>query len=300
MCTDNNACTTEACNATTGTCQTTQTTTCNDNNACTTESCNATTGACDSTDISNQCDDNNPCTDDSCDPMNGCTHTPNENPACALHHYQCYEVKRFAFTPVTATVQDRYLSQTVTLRSPHWLCAPSDKRGEDPTAPQDPAHLVEYDDFAGPVHIFNQSVSDQFGTVHLDLTRRAGLYVPSAKSLVSSPPALNPVTLDHFQCYGVRRSRGTPPFQPHRGIGATDQFGPQTADLLRPRFLCVPANKNNEDPTAPTHTNDLLCYRTRNPVKFSGRKVFTNNQLGPLSFGITHRDQFCVPAVINP
>ncbi len=45
---------------------------CNDNNACTTDTCNA--GTCVHTAIS--CDDGNACTDDACDSINGCTHTP--------------------------------------------------------------------------------------------------------------------------------------------------------------------------------------------------------------------------------
>jgi hypothetical protein len=48
-CDDNNACTTESCDNSTGQCQTTSTTTCDDNNACTTESCSTSTGQCQTT-----------------------------------------------------------------------------------------------------------------------------------------------------------------------------------------------------------------------------------------------------------
>src|SRR5262249_26781120 len=56
---------------------------CDDNNACTTDTCNTTTGNCESSAPKN-CDDNNVCTDDSCNTTTGqCEHVPNDNPACA-------------------------------------------------------------------------------------------------------------------------------------------------------------------------------------------------------------------------
>ncbi len=45
---------------------------CNDNNACTTDTCEAGTGVCGHIPIF--CDDNNPCTIDTCDPVTGCIH----------------------------------------------------------------------------------------------------------------------------------------------------------------------------------------------------------------------------------
>lgn len=66
-CNDNNACTTDSCNAATG-CATTPVT-CNDNNVCTTDSCNPATG-CATTPV--VCSDNNECTNDTCDPVTGC------------------------------------------------------------------------------------------------------------------------------------------------------------------------------------------------------------------------------------
>ncbi len=73
ICNDNNACTTDTCNQTTGVCSNPPIT-CNDNNACTTDTCNPADG-CHFTPIT--CDDNNPCTDDSCNSATGCVFTPN-------------------------------------------------------------------------------------------------------------------------------------------------------------------------------------------------------------------------------
>ncbi|MEC8022613.1 MAG: hypothetical protein VX223_01675, partial [Myxococcota bacterium] len=55
-------------------------TNCDDNNACTTDSCDPSTG-CVNSDTTSECDDGNECTDDTCDPAAGCIYTNNEN-AC--------------------------------------------------------------------------------------------------------------------------------------------------------------------------------------------------------------------------
>jgi len=95
-CNDNNLCTTEKCNITTGACIVTPvpctasdychnagcdpnsgscTNTainCDDNNVCTVDSCLPSSGCLH---VQINCDDNNPCTADSCDPTLGCQHT---------------------------------------------------------------------------------------------------------------------------------------------------------------------------------------------------------------------------------
>jgi hypothetical protein len=293
-CNDNSLCTSDACNPATGTCTFTNTVTCNDNSVCTNEQCNPATGQCVFTPALN-CDDNDQCTDDRCDPVDGCVNVPNQNPEClGLNHFQCYEIKPFAFARRTATVTDRYGTSPVNIRIPNRLCAPSDKRGEDPTAPLDPEHLTAFPSLSSPVRQPGQVVENQFGRLRLDIVRRTLLMVPSAKSLVSQPPALaNPG--NHFQCYLVRRSSGEPRFQTIRGVSAVDQFGSHAMDILRPKYLCVPADKNGEDPTAPSSAENLLCYKVKHRVRFGDREPFITNQFLSSREEIIRRMEFCVP-----
>jgi hypothetical protein len=187
------------------------------------------------------------------------------------------------------------------LSAPNRLCAPSSKQVgggpvEDPTAPASPEHLNAY-----PIHtrfdrINNQVISTQFGTVQVDLIRRSFLFVPTAKSLISIPPDLvSPVT-DHHQCYSVRRSIGAPRFQRITGVTGVDQFGSHTVDLLRPRYFCAPANKNNEDPGALSSIDSLLCYRTRRRQPFGEQNVFVNDQFLAREVKLIKRWEFCVPS----
>ena len=294
-CIDQDVCTSDVCHPVLG-CQHVPND-CEDRDVCTVDTCDPALG-CQHAPI--DCDDENPCTDDSCHPTLGCQNLPNLNPACpGLNHFQCYEIKPFILGDQSVTVVDRYGSVTETVRSPNRLCAPSDKRDEDPTAPTDPDHLTGFPTRAESVRVYAQKVTNQFGTVTLDLRRRPFLFVPTAKSLQGPPAPLADPAVDHLQCYGVRRSKGTPKFTPIGDVAAADQFGPHTLDVLRPRYLCVPADKNGENPEALSHVQSLLCYKARHRLPFPTLTPFIDNQLVSTGVTIIRRMEFCVPSIVR-
>ena len=213
-------------------------------------------------------------------------------PGC-VDHFQCYEVKPAFFTPLTVTVQDQFGTLTETLRFPHRLCAPANKNGEGILDPTD--HLAGYTTkppaFTKRV---NQTVVDQFGTQLLDVVRPDVLMVPSSKDGV---PLVLPV--DHFQCYKVKRSKGGAKFT-KRTVSVADQFETLTLTVVKPVLLCAPANKNNEDPTAPSHPDHLTCYKTQDG-RFPSTTHVISNQFGSSDqVTLIHRRELCVPSLKNP
>ncbi len=215
-------------------------------------------------------------------------------------HFQCYETKRQAVASVPVTLVDQFGTFQMSARRPHRLCALVDKNGENPNAPTDPAHLVGYD-LRGDAHQFkplrNVHVTNQFGTVSIDVVRFANLLVPAAKSLVAQPPPLPPGVIDHFLCYKVRHIPGTPPFAPIPGVTLIDQFGTKVVTVVDPRFLCTPVDKNGESPGAELHPMHLLCYETRfgrDSINIS--PVFTTDQFGDKTLQLIRREELCVPS----
>jgi hypothetical protein len=192
----------------------------------------------------------------------------------------------------------------VTALKPEGLCAPTNKLDEDPTAPSHPDHLADYKikpavKFAGAA---GQVVSDQFGTLHLDLKKPAGLLVPTAKSLVASPPAPT-TTLDHFQCYKAKVTPGTPKFVAVDGVTVQDQFGSMVVQVKKPKRLCAPVNKNGETPGADTHPNHLVCYQVKQtslPKFATIASLFVHDQFGPGKLDAKKPAELCVPAFKNP
>ena len=79
-CNDENPCTTDSCDPSTGCAHSNNTGPCSDGDACTTgDTCSD--GTCQTGAGTLNCDDGNPCTNDSCNPASGCVHTDNTN-AC--------------------------------------------------------------------------------------------------------------------------------------------------------------------------------------------------------------------------
>jgi hypothetical protein len=105
------------------------------------------------------------------------------------------------------------------------LCAPVDKNGEDPSAPDSPVHIGGFA-LTNTTGTFIQpkglSITTQFGTLKGNLTTPVFLFTPTSKSLTPPPhPPLAPGVLRHFQCYRLSNVSGAPKTT---GIHLTDQF----------------------------------------------------------------------------
>jgi hypothetical protein len=175
------------------------------------------------------------------------------------------------------------------------LCAPADKNGDGII--DDVQHLVGYVPLNTPfTKRTGLSITNQLGTVKLDLTRRDLLMVPTAKSLTVAPPPLQPPTIDHFVCYRAKRSRGSAKFV-KTTVTVADQLESTSLTLVLPYRLCVPADKNGEDPTAPSHPGLLLCYKSKSSSGFGTTTAHINNQFGPDDVTLIHRRELCVPSV---
>jgi hypothetical protein len=134
---------------------------------------------------------------------------------------------------------------------------------------------------------------DQFGTLTLDLVRPQFLLVPSDKDGVAQQDPL-----DHFQCFKVKKSKGAPKFV-RQTVNIANQFETTTVTLTKPFKVCVPADKNGEDPTAPDHPQSLVCYKTKGS-KLGGSTHSINNQFGLDQLTVIHRRELCVPSPPTP
>jgi hypothetical protein len=228
-------------------------------------------------------------------------------------HFLCYKTAATKGTPPFAgatgvTLVDQFESTSVDVKKGAGLCAPASKSGEDPGAPQHPAHLRDYQLKAPKgapkfVALRGRTVTNQFGVVVLDVVKRATLLVPTAKSRAASPAPLSPPTPDHFTCYKVAVTRGTAPFAPILGVRVDDQFGTLTLDLKKPSRLCAPTDKRGENPGAETHPDHLLCYQAKlrkEAPKFSRvSPVYVHDQFGTETLDVVKPLELCVPSLKN-
>src|SRR5262249_20981208 len=105
----------------------------------------------------------------------------------AVDHFQCYKVRPTHGAPkfqkiLGVKVHDQFETTTVDLLKPIRLCAPANKNGEDPTAPQHPFHLLCYKTKTTPFPETPTFTNSQFGPASPLLIHRRELCVPSLKN----------------------------------------------------------------------------------------------------------------------
>jgi len=324
---DGDPCTTESCffgicrrddGACPGTGSCIDTLPCSDGNEC-------TTGICQGNVCVSQpapCGDGDVCTgEELCIQNIGCrqvSQPPQDEPQCTgalLDHFTCYIARKSpgatdVFVPFgNLPLEDELQTVAVDAKDVKYLCAPTNKAGEDPTAPGHEDHLEAYG--VKPVEgspafaqVNGLEVVNQFGTVTLNAKKLDQLLVPSVKMQGVPPGSPVPPDPDHFACYTVAPTAGTPKFQPIGGLVIEDQFGTLTVDVKTPFRLCNPVNKNGEDPGAPSHEAHLLCYKavvTRNTTPLVPESdLFVANQFGLTELSVKRVQTLCVPSTVTP
>jgi cysteine-rich repeat protein len=247
-----------------------------------------------------QCDDANNVDNDGC--HNDCTLGPTPTPTATpaeppLDHFQCYEMPREPFQEITGvSLVDHLGPSTVDVIRPKRLCSPASKNGEDPSAPDHPDYLTGYKIVQRTSFIKRRdiTVSNQFGTVVIDIVRPEFLFVPSAVSLSAPPPPLAGPAVDHFKCYRAVRAKTRIP-----NVIVDDPFGTFGVAVKKPVRVCLAVDKNGEgilDATA-----QLLCYKIRQvsqPVFRGFAPVFENNQFEETTTSVDHIRDLCVPSSV--
>jgi hypothetical protein len=231
-------------------------------------------------------------------PTGSATPTATATPTGVQRHYQCYEVHQGPGNPIAVSLEDRFGPGDVTVRRAKRICTPASKNDEDGTAPDELAHLKGYE--ISQTNRFTPqrdlSVTNQFGTLSINLARPDFGFVPANKSLITTPPAPgSPGVINHYKCYTITHAK----FR-QDGLKVEDQFGTLSVDIKRPVRFCAAANKNDEGVVDPE--SHLLCYqerRTTGSPFFKGPTVFTADQFGDAKYKVFGPRELCVPTTIN-
>jgi hypothetical protein len=214
-----------------------------------------------------------------------------------IDRYLCYSATSgVPFAPVSKTLTDAQApATTFTLRRVGGICNPADV-GTGTLHPND--HEVAYRVRAvkGSPRFSKRTVTaiDELGTHALQMQRPDGLLVPSSKVLGSGGAPPYSGTIRHYTCYRARQSGFV---APAAGVAVGDQFRNTTYQIRRPVKLCLPADKDGEDPSAPGDPAVLVCYRVRG-AKFPRTSVSTNNQIRPETLDVLRARELCVPGAI--
>jgi hypothetical protein len=251
------------------------------------------------------CNDGLTCTSpDSC--QAGLCTGPSDPDACT-DDFLCYKTRGVIFEQILdVTLVDHFESVTAQVVKPKHICLPANKNGEGVLDPV--THVQTYLIRQTPLHVKQSGlvVTNQIGSITLDTIKGDLLLVPTAKSLSgpASAPAPGAHSVEHYKCYKVKVTTGTPKLPRGTQVTITDQFTPSTGtfDLKKPKHLCTPVNKNGEGITNPN--GHLLCYiakPARNEPKHTPVPgINTNNQFGPLVLETIKTSELCIPSSLAP
>lgn len=216
---------------------------------------------------------------------------------CPPDHYLCYGARQLGapFAQREVTVEDRFGQALATVRKPQHVCNPADKNGEgidDPTA-----HLMCYRAWEPGLQRLDVVVENQFGQQTLRVMRPHTLCTPAEKDAV--PSALN---IDGFRCYKVS---GTARF-PQSQVTVEDQFETRELTVVRPKYLCNPADDDGEGFVNPQ--GYLTCYKVRDvsgQPRFQSREVdivdrFAQQDSNVLRARVRAPSLLCVPSKVSP
>ena len=225
-----------------------------------------------------------------------------------IDHFLVYDAKRTKGSPKfekrTVTLADQFddggPARVFKVKKVERLGNPADKNGEGINDPD--THYVSYKIKRGKgelkhVKLTGIRVINQFGEIILDSDKPDRLLVPSAKDLENPVEPLEPGA-DHFKCYKVKVTKGTPKFE-KREVLVVDQFNqPALLKVKKPERLCNPVDKDGEGiGNADGH---LLCYkvkRAKGEPKFEKiQGIHVNNQFGPLQLDAKKEKELCLPS----
>ena len=224
-------------------------------------------------------------------------------------HYLGYDVKETKGTPkfdkFDVDLTDQFVSGTFEVKKPERLYNPVDKNGEGIS--DEFTHLLGYKIKALKGEpkfdkVTNVFVTNQFGEITVDVKKPKLLLVPSSKDLFGIPSELDAITVNHFKCYDVKVTKGTPKFE-KRTVELTDQFESKTFEVKKPKMLCNPVQKTHDGTTTEIidPENHLLCYDVKpakeEPKHEKRKSVFTNNQFGPEQLDTKKEKELCVPSM---
>jgi hypothetical protein len=193
-------------------------------------------------------------------------------PAGGVDGYRCYgerAVKGSAkFVPVSSVhVVDDFRDVLIALKKPRALCAPLVPANDGAT------HLAQY--ATKPlkkqpkfVKQTGVSMANALGTVLLDVTKPDTLLAVAAVDAAAapSPPNLDQVGVDDYQCYKAKMAKGAPKFPRNLEVTIADALTDTASRFLvkKPRVLCAPTAIDGHDTH---HTAYQLCYGVKLAAK---------------------------------
>lgn len=232
------------------------------------------------------------------------------------NHYMCYQAAlakgQPKFAGDTKSLQDQFAGpQPFDVKKIVEICNPADKNSEGIPYPlvHEEGYQIRPQKGAPKFVAVDRTVTDQFGSHPLTISKEDSLLDVTPKALGSTPPALfatDPTEetpdVNRFKCYKAKLAKGQPKFVPPPDPIVADEFVTgQAFTIKKITKLCAPVDKESETPGAETRPGHLLCYQVKLPKgapKFIAPTIATNDDnFAPHVLVAKKPKELCVPAL---
>jgi hypothetical protein len=147
-----------------------------------------------------------------------------------------------------------------------------------------------------PIPVLTATPNVPTATATVPATATAATPTPTGPVATTTPTPTATATpstdLNHFICYEIH----SPPMN-RAGVTLDDQFGASTITVKRAKRICLPADKNDEDPVAVGQPETLTSFTLKQTSpKFARVKgVSVTNQFGAVTLDVVKPDRMFVP-----
>jgi hypothetical protein len=141
------------------------------------------------------------------------------------------------------------------------------------------------------------------GALALDTVKPDRLLLPAAKSLEGPVDALASTSVDPFECFKAKVTKGTPKLAKGLEVDVADQFSAKAKTFLvkKPTRLCVATNVDGSELLSPEAA--LVCFKVK-PAKGQPKHakrlgVHVNHAFGPGQLDTVKEEELCLPSSLQ-
>lgn len=146
-------------------------------------------------------------------------------------------------------------------------------------------------------------VTTPLGALTLDTVKPDRLLLPAAKSLKGPVEPLASTSVDPFECFKAKVSKGTPKLAKGLEVDVADQFTAKARTLLvkKPTRLCVATSVDGSKLVSPEAA--LVCFKVK-PAKGQPKHakrlgVHVNHAFGPGQLDTVKDEELCLPSTLQ-
>jgi hypothetical protein len=227
-------------------------------------------------------------------------------PPAPVDPFLCYKAKATkggpGFEPRSAALANPIATGDASVLGYKALCNPAAVDGEPIEEPA--SHLASFG-MKPAVKVAKRGmlpVTTPLGALSLDTVKPDRLLLPAAKSVEGPVEPLASTSVDPFECFKAKLTKGTPKLAKGLELTVADQFAETRTFLVKkPTRLCVATSVGGSKLLSPEAA--LVCFKVKpakgQPKHAKRAGVHVNHVFGPGQLDTVKEEELCLPSTLE-